>query len=103
MAAELVTAVEAEQDVAEAYAYYERQRIGLGEDFLTRLDACIQAVCRAPKSHGFFYRDYRRALVRKFPYGVYYTHDESENRVVVFCIFHTSRDPKKLIERLSEY
>ena len=33
MAAELIIAPEAEQDVAEAYAWYEIQRSGLGEEF----------------------------------------------------------------------
>jgi hypothetical protein len=47
MAAELIFAPEAEQDIAEAYAWYEDRRAGLGEDFLSCVDACIQTiVCR---------------------------------------------------------
>jgi hypothetical protein len=45
MAAEFVMAAEAEQDIDEAYGYYERQRIGLGEEFLSAVDACLQAIC----------------------------------------------------------
>lgn len=101
MAAELVMAEEAELDVADAYAFYERQRVGLGEDFLARVDACIQGILRAPTARAFFLADYRRALVRKFPYAVYYTYEEAAGRVIVYCIFHTSRDPNKLRERLS--
>ena len=101
MAAELVMAVEAEQDVADAYNYYERQRVGLGEDYLARVDACIQGIRRAPKAHAYFMADYRRALVRRFPYAVYYTYDDADDRLTVYCIFHTSRDPDKLRERLS--
>ncbi len=37
MAAELTLAPEAEQDVAEAYAWYESRRPGLGEEFLIKL------------------------------------------------------------------
>jgi hypothetical protein len=65
------------------------------------VDACIATILKAPKAHAFFYRDFRRGLVRKFPYAVYYSYDDAANRVAVYCIFHTSRDPKKLIERLS--
>jgi hypothetical protein len=32
MAAELIIAPEAEQDIAEAYDWYESRRVGLGED-----------------------------------------------------------------------
>jgi hypothetical protein len=35
MPAKLIIAPEAEQDLAEAYAWYEDRRIGLGEEFLT--------------------------------------------------------------------
>lgn len=33
MAVKLVFAPEAEQDLTEAYGWYEQQRLGLGEDF----------------------------------------------------------------------
>jgi len=36
MPAKLVIAPEAELDIAEAYVWYERRRIGLGEEFLSR-------------------------------------------------------------------
>ena len=48
MAAELIVAPEAGQDVAEAHAWYESQRTGLGEEFLNCVDACIEAICRTP-------------------------------------------------------
>jgi plasmid stabilization system protein ParE len=101
MAADLIMSEEAEQDVAYGYAYYERQRVGFGEDFLARVDACIAGILRAPKVHAIFYRDFRRSLVRRFPYAGYYTYDEADNQVAVYCVFHTSRDPDKLRERLS--
>ena len=48
MAVKLVIAPEAEQDLADAYAWYERQRSGLGEEFLGCVDACIEALTRSP-------------------------------------------------------
>jgi hypothetical protein len=39
MAAELIIAPEVEQDLAEAYAWYEARRVGLGEEFLSCVDA----------------------------------------------------------------
>jgi hypothetical protein len=42
MAVELIFAPEAEQDIAEAYAWYEGRRPGLGEEFLRCLDARVQ-------------------------------------------------------------
>jgi plasmid stabilization system protein ParE len=99
MAAELIIAPEAQQDLDEAYAWYEKQRAGLGEDFLTSVDACIQAICRTPEMGRVVHESYRRGLVRRFPYAVFYEY--AENRVTVYCVFHTSRDPGKWRERLS--
>ncbi len=99
MAAELTIAPEAQQDLDEAYAWYERQRAGLGEDFLTCVDACVQAVCRTPEMGRLVHESFRRVLVRRFPYAVFYEY--AENRVTVYCVFHTSRDPEKWRERLS--
>ncbi|HEX3152427.1 MAG TPA: type II toxin-antitoxin system RelE/ParE family toxin [Gemmataceae bacterium] len=92
---------EAEADVREGYQFYERRRTGLGEVFLDSIDACLHAICRVPKARTFFLEDFRRALVRKFPYAVYYTYDETEHKVVVYCVFHSKRDPQALRERLS--
>jgi toxin ParE1/3/4 len=38
MAAKLVIAPEAELDLAEAYVWYEKRRVGLGEEFLNSVD-----------------------------------------------------------------
>jgi plasmid stabilization system protein ParE len=99
MAADLIIAPEAEQDINEAYAWYEARRVGLGEGFLSAVDACIQAICRTPEMHSFVHGSYRRGLVRRFPYAVFYEYVGST--VTVYCVFHTSRDPDKWRERLS--
>lgn len=65
MAAELVLAPEAEQDVGEAYDWYEKRRPGLGEEFLGCVEACIQHVCRTPELHAKVVEEYRRAMVRR--------------------------------------
>lgn len=98
MAAELIVAPEAEQDIAEGYAWYEEQRVGLGEEFLSCVDACIEALRRMPEMHAKIYESYRRALVRRFPYAVFYEY--AEGTVTVYSVFHTSQDPEKWIRRL---
>jgi len=98
MAAELVIAPEAEQDIDEAYGWYEERRVGLGEEFLGCFDACIQTICRMPEMHTTVHENYRRGLVRRFPCGVF---EYAGATVTVYCVFHTSRDPEKWRRRLS--
>ena len=99
MAAELILAPEAEQDVAEAYAWYEGRRPGLGEEFLSCVDARIEAICRTPRMHAVVHENYRRGLVRRFPYAVFY--ETGQGTVTVYAVFHTSRDPQKWRERIA--
>lgn len=49
MAVKLIIAPEVEFDIIEAYTWYEERRAGLGEEFLSCIDACIHAICRAPE------------------------------------------------------
>jgi len=98
MAAELIIAPEAQQDVDEAYCWYEDRRPGLGEEFLGCVDACIQAICRMPELQAKVHEEYRRALLRRFPYAIFYEY--AGGKVIVYGTFHTSRDPKKWHSRL---
>lgn len=98
MIAELITTAEAEQDITEAYAWYESRQIGLGEEFLNCVDACIESIRRSPEMYPIVHEDYHRTLVRRFPYAVFYEY--GEGAATVYSIFHTSRDPSKWRQRL---
>lgn len=98
MAADLKFAPEAEQDLAGAYAWYEHQRTGLGEEFLSCVDARIEAICRSPEMHEIVHENYRRALIRRFPFAILYEWAGAE--VTVYAVFHTARDPQKWWKRL---
>lgn len=98
MPAELVIAPEAARDIAEAYAWYEGRRIGLGEEFLTSVEARIESIRRRPEMYPVIHEGYRRSLIRRFPYAVFYEH--SEAAVIIYAVFHTARDSDKWRQRL---
>ncbi len=99
MSVELIIVPEVERDVAEAYAWYESRRPGLGEEFLGCVDACIHAILRMPDMYAVVYDNYRRGLVRRFPYSVFYEY--LDKTVVIYGIFHTALNPEKWRLRLS--
>lgn len=78
-------------DVEAAFAWYENERPGLGLEFLGELRAAYNRIAGGP----FGYRDVRsgirRALLKRFPYAVYFTIDGDV--VVVVAVLHVSRDP----------
>lgn len=99
MVAELIIAPEAQQDIDEAYSWYEDRRYGLGEEFLSCLDAAIQKICRTPELYAKIFKEYRRTLTRRFPYAVFY--EFTNEKVYVYSVFHTSQNPEKWKKRLS--
>jgi toxin ParE1/3/4 len=87
----LILIDEAEQDIADAYAWYEQQRPGLGDDYLAAIRAATKLVQAEPHVHPRVQGEIRRLLVKRFPYSILYR-EESE-RVVVVAVFHAKRDP----------
>lgn len=81
----------AEDDVHTALQWYETQDPRLGDGFLTQLRRTLAQIGRFPESAALQHRKVRRALVRRFPYLVFYVVEVS--RVVILAILHTSRDP----------
>jgi plasmid stabilization system protein ParE len=73
--------------------------VGFGEEFLSSVDASVQLIRRAPEMYAAIFETYRRCLIRRFPYAIFYEH--AAGAVTVYGIFHTSRDPAKWRERLS--
>ena|ERR1035441_3256699 len=96
MPVELVIAPEAELDIAEAYVWYEGRKAGLGEEFLTSVDACLESIRRRPEMLSF--TKAAVALIRRFPNAVFY--EPSGATVTIYAVFHTSRDPDKWRQRL---
>jgi toxin ParE1/3/4 len=98
MARSLVLVSEAETDILEAYGWYEERRRGLGDEFLSCVDACLSGIARQPELHAVIFDQYRRALVRRFPYAVFY--EATSETVIVYGVLHTARDPDKWRQRL---
>jgi plasmid stabilization system protein ParE len=95
---DLLVLSSAERDINEAYAWYEGRDPGLGEDYLRSLDACLLSVRTTPEAFRNVVRDYRRAVLRRFPYAVYYK--DTQDSVVVYAVLHSAQDPSKWRRRL---
>jgi plasmid stabilization system protein ParE len=88
---------DAESDISEAYRWYEHKVKGLGLEFIRAVDARLDFIRRNPLAFAQIHKDVRRALVRRFPYGLFYI-VQGEWIVVVAC-FHAKWDPALLRSR----
>jgi len=88
---------EAERDLAEAYEWYEAREPGLGSDFLAEVDAVFEHIETNPAMFQEAHGKVRRALTKRFPYGVFYLVDSED--LVVIGVLHTARNPRLVRKR----
>ena len=90
----------AKRDVKKGFEWYEEQKAGLGQVFLERVEECLAAIQRSPKAFQPVAKDAQRAIVKQFPYVVFY---RIEGKVIyVYSVFHTSQNPKKWMDRIDD-
>jgi hypothetical protein len=78
-------------DALRGYDWYEDKSKGLGDDFLRLFYANANEIPRNPLLYPIVYKNFRRRLLRRFPYAIYL---RIENQiVVVFGLFHCARNP----------
>ncbi len=80
----------AEADLLAARDWYETQRAGLGDAFLTEVRHAIESLAEQPERRPIYYRGLRRLITRRFPYKLFYLAEN--NRVVVFRILHAKQN-----------
>ena len=88
---------EAEDDLMEAYSWYEDKRTGLGYDFLLQVDAGLNFIARNPTIHPIEYKGTRKHLVKRFPYKIIYLLENE--RITVLAVIHGKRSPDLIKKR----
>ena len=82
---------EAELDLDETHSWYQAQAPELAADFLGAVNTCIASIRRHPEAYQLVDPTMRRALLRRFPYAVFYEVGPVE--IVVYGVFHGARNP----------
>ena len=83
---------EAEEDLTDAAIWYEEQCVGLGNEFLDRVLSTFKSIAAQPGMYPVVHSRTRRALMHRFPFGIYYC-IESDS-IVVLAVMHGSRHPR---------
>jgi plasmid stabilization system protein ParE len=78
-------------ELIEAQDWYEREAPGFGRRFRHAIDALAERMSINPLQFPVVYKNVRRALLRRFPYALFFVM-ENETLFVIAC-FHGSRDP----------
>jgi toxin ParE1/3/4 len=89
---------EAEQELREAAKWYEDRSPGLGAAFLQVVEVVLAAIPENPLRFPVVCQSVRRALLNRFPYGVFFR--VRANQISVIAIMHLSRNPERWQRRL---
>ncbi|MGH9875272.1 MAG: type II toxin-antitoxin system RelE/ParE family toxin [Pyrinomonadaceae bacterium] len=83
---------DADAEVAEARQWYAHQREDLDIEFMECIDEALSGVVRNPHLYPIVYRNLRRAVLRRFPFAVFY--EVMADEIQVIAVFHSRRDPE---------
>ena len=77
---------EAKEDLYKSKEWYESQKEGLGEKFKFRVIQTVDQVIEYPSRYSKSYGQYRKALVHKFPYFIYFSF--TDTHLVIRRVLH---------------
>jgi plasmid stabilization system protein ParE len=82
---------EAEQEIRAAAQYYEEKLRGLGNQFLDEIDDGLAQIRKFPMAWSLYEGEYRRYLLKRFPYGIIYR--IGSDSIFIIAVAHLHRKP----------
>jgi plasmid stabilization system protein ParE len=81
----------ARAEFRESALFYEGELSGLGAEFVAEVERTIEFVVAHPNAGSPLWGDFRRSLVRRFPFAVIYR--AKDETVYVVAVAHQRRRP----------
>jgi toxin ParE1/3/4 len=91
-------APEAAEEMLDTAAWYDRREAGLGQKFITACDESFEHILHDPERHLNVGKGFRRYLMPRFPFVVYY--EVKGDVLIVWAVFHGARNPDGWRQRL---
>ena len=82
----------AKADIDSAFAWYAAQDPGVGSRFLSELEHVVHRMAERAQQFPVVHRDVRRALMKHFPYGIYFRVVDS--MILVLAVQHQRQSPR---------
>ena len=81
------------REIGEAQEWYESQNPGLGDEFIAAMELQLKRLEQAPLLYAEVIPNVHRALLPRFPYGLFYA--VRGNLVQVLAVLHDARNPSR--------
>ena len=83
----------ARRDIESAFEWYEKQKQGLGFDFLDSIEYVIKNILEYPEMYPISHAKFRKCVIRKFPFSIFYTTEDQA--IIIHAVFDNRQDQKK--------
>ena len=81
-------------EISDAYNWYEKKKIGLGETLLNSIDIAISLLQINPTYYSYIHKSKRKIVVKGFPYKIIYEIFEEE--IFIYGLKHFKQDNYKI-------
>jgi len=96
----LIYTSQAKEDIELAFVWYERQRRGLGFDFLDCMESSVHLILETPDLYKFIELDnhlkFQVCIIRRFPFSIFYTVEGK--KIIIHSVFDNRQNPDKYPE-----
>jgi plasmid stabilization system protein ParE len=89
---------DADAELADARQWYARQREDLDLQFMQSIDDALSRIVANPTLYPTVYKTLRRAVVRRFPFAIFY--EVAADEIQIIAVFHSRRDPERWRSRV---
>lgn len=81
----------ARAELDDAVDYYNKERAGLGDEFLTEILSALQRIAEHPHAWHAYSRRTRRCQIKRFPYAIIYR--TAGSGILIVAVAHMHREP----------
>lgn len=82
---------EAREEYVESYIWYFERGVHIADAFEHELERAMKAVLEKPERWPVYIGTWRRALLRRFPFGIIY--GMRDGMLIIIAVMHTRRRP----------
>jgi len=90
---EIVLQSEAIEDIQIVFDWYERQRSGLGYEFISEIEEGLERLSRHPQHYSATTQKYRKLRIKRFPYLIIF--EIEDLKVIINSVKRISQEPKR--------
>lgn len=89
-----------QDELYEAYLWYEEQQHDLGKRFIASFRTVISDLACFPLSYQIGFDDVRKVRLAHFPYVVYYIIENQ--KIIVVALLHGAKNPETIIKTIQQ-